>query len=725
MKSALEFSRDYMSRSWQPLPVLLGSKKPIGNRWQNFTCTEAELERHFSDSVNIGLLLGPASSGLVDVDVDAAEAVCLAPTFLPETYCISGREGKPDSHFWFYSNVTYEKFNDPVDGSCLVEIRSKGQQTVVPPSRHPDGGVYYWTKDGDPAKVDPGDLRSFVAALAACSLISRYWFEGTRHQISLALAGLLLTGGKSEEAATLFIQSAADAAGDEEAAKRVEDVRTTAAALARKDNVVGRSALAKLLPGDGKKITEKLVEWLRLKFKQKKTERPAQGQAIELQSPEPWPDPVDGSQLIYDIGSACRRFVVVSGAALVAEALWIIHAHSYDCFAISPILAILSPTMRCGKSLNQIVISTMLPKVLTVSNITPQALFRTIEKFAPVLILDEADTWLDVDEQMRGVLNSGHWRNTAYVVRATGDTHEPRKFRTWCPKSIALIGQLPHTLMDRSIVVPMMRKTRDHRVERFSFAKQYPELNVLARKIARWVQDHEDELRNHDPDVPETLDDRARDNWRVLISIADVAGEPWPKWARLAARHLGNGHGEESESVEILKDLRRLFHSRVDKEVAELIEKLSSKDIMEKLIELPDRPWGDYNHGRGITQRQIAMMLKGFGIHPETIRLGDTTVKGYKGADFSDAFSRYLTEDSDETGFLSVTTVTNDIRASEINELERIWDPSQSNQCYGSKKQANWVETKEKRPDVTDVTDENPDIWQVVDGDYNDKENLF
>lgn len=49
--------------------------------------------------IRLGILLGTPSGGLLDVDLDAREAVALAETFLPNTACRFGRAGKQNSHW--------------------------------------------------------------------------------------------------------------------------------------------------------------------------------------------------------------------------------------------------------------------------------------------------------------------------------------------------------------------------------------------------------------------------------------------------------------------------------------------------------------------------------------------------------------------------------------------------------------------------------------------------
>lgn len=111
-------------------------------------------------------------------------------------------------------------------------------------------------------------------------------------------------------------------------------------------------------------------------------------------------------------------------------------------------------------------IQTLVPKALLAANITAAAIFRTIELVRPTLLIDEGDTFLRDNEELRGVLNSGHSKD-GQVVRLVGDDHEPRVFSTWCPVAIASIDWLPSTIEDRSIKIVMRRRRRDERVERF------------------------------------------------------------------------------------------------------------------------------------------------------------------------------------------------------------------------------------------------------------------
>ena len=106
-----------------------------------------------------------------------------------------------------------------------------------------------------------------------------------------------------------------------------------------------------------------------------------------------------------------------------------------------------------------------------------------MEKYKPTLLIDEADTFLHDNDELRGVLNSGHARAGAYVVRTVGDTHEPEVFRTWAPKAIALIGKLPATLASRAVHIELKRLAPGETVEPLRL-HQLDNLQPLQRQAA-------------------------------------------------------------------------------------------------------------------------------------------------------------------------------------------------------------------------------------------------
>lgn len=292
---------------------------------------------------------------------------------------------------------------------------------------------------------------------------------------------------------------------------------------------------------------------------------PDDGAATSLDRPEPWPEPVDGAALLNDISVLVSRYLVLPPAAADAVALWVLHTHCHDAADHAPVLAITSPEKRCGKTTLLHVITAVVPVPLSTANISAAAVFRAVERWRPTLLIDEADTFLcGDDDTLRGVLNSGHCRASAFVIRTVGDDHEPRRFSTWSPKVIAAIGSLPGALADRSIDIRLQRARPGDKRQRYRPCHVAPHTDELYRRAARWAADHLAGLADADPGLPEALHDRAQDNWRALIAIADAAGGEWPERARAAALALSGADATEDKSrgVMLLSDIRAVFRDR-------------------------------------------------------------------------------------------------------------------------------------------------------------------
>lgn len=360
---------------------------------------------------------------------------------------------------------------------------------------------------------------------------------------------------------------------------------------------------------------------------------------------EPWPNPVTTVELLNEITATIRRFVVLPERSSDAVALWCLHTWATEAAITCPILAVESPEKRCGKTKLLSVLIGIVRRPLAAANITPAATFRSIEKWSPTLIIDEGDAFLKDNEELRGILNSGHTRSTAFVVRCQGEEFEPVRFSTWGPKVIALIGSLPGTLEDRSIVVRMSRRRPDEKIERLRTG-QMAFLVDIARKAARWAADSLPVLMVADPKIPDGLHDRAADNWSPLLAIAELAGGDWSQRAQDTARFLSGVETEDqTAAVMLLEDIREYFEVHG--------ERIPSSDLVAHLVGMEGRPWPEWCKGLPITPRQVARLLRPLGIFPTTIRDSEDPLKGYKKESFVDAFSRYLAPPD----VLSVTTL--------------------------------------------------------------------
>jgi hypothetical protein len=307
----------------------------------------------------------------------------------------------------------------------------------------------------------------------------------------------------------------------------------------------------------------------------------------------------------------------------------VVHAWALDCFRCSPIAALVSPTKRCGKTRVLAILKWLAPRSELAGSISAAALFRYIEQERPTLLIDEFDLGGD-DEELRRILNSSHKRAGARVVRCEGEDNRPRSFSTWAPKAVATIARLADTLRDRSIVIEMRRKTAAEEIERWN-EDDTEELTALRRKLLRWTEDQTETLERAFPDAPAGLDDRAADNWRPLLAIAEAAGGGWPVHAREVALGLSGEREDEDPLVRLLADVRAIFSGMPN------ADWIGSAPLADRLGTLDH--WSEWSRGKQITPAAIARLLRKAGIHPNR---SSGTGGRYLKAAFEDAWTRYL-----------------------------------------------------------------------------------
>jgi putative DNA primase/helicase len=370
-----------------------------------------------------------------------------------------------------------------------------------------------------------------------------------------------------------------------------------------------------------------------------------QGRPIKFADIDPWPEPVEGAALLTELVAALLRYVVVTRWQAVAVALWIMITHAHDAFDISPRLAVRSVHKRSGKTRLFELLQRLVCRALGASGITPSALLRLIELRHPTMLIDEMDTLMggnrEMAEALRGLINSGFNRNGATFTKnvATPDNgYEPREFSTWTPLALAGIGNLPDTVLDRSIDIVMKRKLKTEKVQRLR-RRDGADLNELARKAARWARDNFGALRDAEPEMPQDLNDRAADAWEPLVAIADLAGGDWPAQVRAAAVTLSGDHltKDDDDDTLLLGDIRDVLdHVGADR--------LTSEQLVHLLAQMEGRPWAELNHGKPMTKFQLSKRLKKYGVSSGTLRTGEAgeTLKGYYRSAFDDVFARYL-----------------------------------------------------------------------------------
>ena len=351
--------------------------------------------------------------------------------------------------------------------------------------------------------------------------------------------------------------------------------------------------------------------------------------------------PSDGSKLLDEVLTFLRRFVSYpSDHAAVAHALWIAHTHLMDSWESTPRLALLSPEAGSGKTRSLELTETLVPRPVEAVNVTPAYLFRKISvpDGLPTILHDEIDTIFGAKakdhEEIRGVINAGHRRGASAgrcVVK--GKLIETEELPAFCAVALAGLGNLPDTILSRSVIIPMRRRGPGEVVESYRRRLHAPEGHALRERLAAWAESIRETIDVF-PTMPEGIADRAADVWEALLSVADAAGDPWPDRARVAAVALvaAAKGGQPSLGVRLLGDCRTIFGDT---------DQLSTVELLNGLTSLEEAPWSDLR-GKPLDARRLANLLNPYEIKSKVIRLGNTTPRGYTKSDFYDAWARYL-----------------------------------------------------------------------------------
>lgn len=250
MSDAKIIARRYINEGWQVLPIPRGEKGPRASNWQ----TRVFSEEDFQVDDNIGVRLGEPSKGLTDIDLDCKEAIEIAPKLLLATNRIHGRPSKPRSHYWYIAPGAKSKQFKDTDGTVLVELRSTGGQTVLPPSVHPSGEIIQWVIDREINTVDPEGLYHSTRLVATATILARHWPKGARHATTLLIAGLLASFKLISAEVQAIIEAAATVAGDEEIFDRVRAAADTVKKFEAGQPVGGGPKLAEAIGADVVKI---------------------------------------------------------------------------------------------------------------------------------------------------------------------------------------------------------------------------------------------------------------------------------------------------------------------------------------------------------------------------------------------------------------------------------------------------------------------------------------
>jgi hypothetical protein len=359
---------------------------------------------------------------------------------------------------------------------------------------------------------------------------------------------------------------------------------------------------------------------------------------------------LDGGQLLDDVAAFLRSYVAFPSAhAAVAVTLWAAHTHLAGQFDSTPRLALVSPEKQCGKSRVLELLDLLCAGAETLSDASPAYLYRRIGVGEVTILLDEADAiWKrgkadETAEALRSIVNAGH-RKSATVgrVEMSGQAAKLVRFRVYAPAAIAGIGNLPDTIMDRAVIIRMRRRAPDEPVRDYRERVTRPEGEALRDQLQVWAATVAEQVGDPWPEMPPAVADRAADVWEPLLMVGELARDKWRQLAWDACTAFAEGARDDTETVgtRLLADLRQIFGDQ---------EKMSTDAILTALCALEESPWADW-YGHTLNPRDLAKLLKPYGVKSDKIRLGEQSVRGYRSEDLCQPWRSYLAAGSGTSG---------------------------------------------------------------------------
>jgi hypothetical protein len=348
-------------------------------------------------------------------------------------------------------------------------------------------------------------------------------------------------------------------------------------------------------------------------------------------------EPDEVAALLTTMHDVVARYIVLDEPRLDTIVLWAAHTFIYREFHVTPYLAIMSPTMRSGKTNLLTVLEAICNDPEIVVHSSTAGLYRTIDELHPTLLFDELDM-AQMSKTYRGILHSGY-KQGASVTLSMGS--KPKRLNVYCPKAYASIGRaLTPTLIDRSIQIHMRRRMPSETVAEFSIAELAAVTVGLSDRLANFRADFIVPAGRR-AQMPDILNDRERELWLPLFTIAAQAtGWGTRCWNAAIQLTAASRQEEPDDSVLLLADIRAAFGGK---------NKLFSEELLKLIRNLEDP---QYSGAATASPKALANALGPYRIFPKQLRIGRESKKGYLRDWFADAFMRYPSSETSETSSL-------------------------------------------------------------------------
>ncbi len=378
---------------------------------------------------------------------------------------------------------------------------------------------------------------------------------------------------------------------------------------------------------------------------------------VKVEAVEPWPDPVSLSDVLNETVKVYSKYIKMTASQAVVCAIWPVASFFHHLLQIHAYLAITAPSRRCGKTTLFNLVTLFSRCSLQVgASVSESFVFHYIDKYAPTLAVDEAQAAFTKNPGLTEIYNAGHIRDTAQVGRmdkGPGDAWVERLFNTFSPKILALKGRLhDDSLQDRVIEIRLSRMRRADKVEGDYWEDKScgldEQLLPLRRKLARAAIDLIPKIEGYRPKMPEFENSRARQNWRPLWIVAELAGGDWTERLEKAIAECEGEAFQELSFTDYLLTALEQFCDDYERRPDVLARKVHqcdfvpTDDILHQQHGLnADReaPWcTDDKH---LTPEKLARELRQYGLRTSQEYIGENRHRCYSLKALREVFETY------------------------------------------------------------------------------------
>ena len=226
------------------------------------------------------------------------------------------------------------------------------------------------------------------------------------------------------------------------------------------------------------------------------------------------------------------------------------------------------------------------------------------------------------------IINNGYTQD-GYVLRSRNGT--AYRYPVFVVAAFAGIGKLPNTLASRSIPIRMKPVPDTIQIEDYEPDLYRGEAARIAETLQSWLADRGPEL-DLQPVMPEPLRSRKKQIWKSMVAIGDLAGPVWSAKIRQAAREIAMGISRTakiSPAEELITLIASVTQPDAFLPTGELIELLKMQREHENQI-----GWATWFDNPIVAARQIANILKPYGIESKQQWLDGENRRGYSMVDF-------------------------------------------------------------------------------------------